>query len=296
MRMHPSVPAVLCAFFLSGATGAEPESPEFCRASQVCAAKLWQSLTFEMTSEAGGKPYVIHLSLPATPAPDAGYPVIYLLDAARAFGILQDIARFQELFFTPVVIVGVRYPDPFESNRRADFVPPADEAFHTFLVGKLRDEIAARVNIDRTRQALFGHSLSALFALNVALRNPESFDTYLVGDPSIQIGGYRILNALPLAAERDYPEPRRRILITRGTAAQDPEQDRFIKRLNIPLPKPAQPGDPVPLKLVEFVPMLQAVRGLETTYVEFPDETHNSMVPAHLGRGFRWTLLGWDPP
>ena len=48
--------------------------------------------------------------------------------------------------------------------------------------------------------------------------------------------------------------------------------------------------------MAEFAKLLLSIKGLSVSYVEFPGETHETMVSAHLGRGMRWTLTGWDSP
>lgn len=295
----------------SAAMIAAAASPELCRHGFSCATEnLWRQETLRLTPKAGGLPYVIQISLPAGAAPAAGYPVVYLMDAGTAFGTLADIAHYQELFFTPAVVVGVSYPDPFEVQRRGDFVPPGIETFLPFLVQEVRAEVASRVKIDTTRQALFGHSLSALFVLQVLFAQPEAFDTYVAADPSIHLGGYRIIQMWPQLKERPFPDSPRRVLISRGTLPEGPETGRLARRFAGAPPNPAQansaPANPTlpaaqpsgeyEKSLPEFVQMMQSIRGVKTEFVEFPGETHQSMIPAYLGRGMRWTLMGWDPP
>jgi uncharacterized protein len=297
MREIPRIVILLAALCLASLSfGAEPASPEMCRLKLSCASELWRDETFELTPKAGGAPYVIQLSLPAGPAPATGYPVVYLLDAATTFGTLADIAHFQALFFAPTVVVGVRYPDPFEVSRRgADSTPPGADVFLAFLVQDVRTELTKRVKIDLTRQALFGHSLSGLFALHVAFTQPQHFDTYVAGDPSIQLAGYRFVQRVPPLQKQGIPGPPRRLLLTRGTSEEAPETLRFAKKVGIPLPKPGPP-DPNAVSLAEFAKMLESIKGLNVSLVEFPGETHQSMIPSHLGRGMRWTLMGWDVP
>jgi predicted alpha/beta superfamily hydrolase len=290
---------------------AKAASPELCRHGFSCATgNLWRQERFELTAKDGGAPYIIQISLPASAPPADGYPVVYLLDAGTTFGTLADIAHYQELFFTPTVVVGVSYPDPFEVQRRDDFVPPYAAAFLTFLVEDVRAAIAARVKIDVQRQALFGHSLSALFVLNVLFTQPEAFDTFVAADPSIHLGGYRIIQMWPQLSERKFPARPRRLLLSRGTLPEGPETERIVRRIRAappyPTPPNARPAAPAPpaapspnvnrRSLAEFAQMMQSINGVETTYVEFPGETHQSMIPAYLGRGMRWTLMSWDPP
>jgi uncharacterized protein len=271
-------------------------SPELCRHGFSCATEnLWRQERFELKPAAGGSPYIIDISFPFGAAPAAGYPVVYLLDASMAFGTLTDIAHYQEVFFTPTVVVGVSYPDPFEVERRGDFVPPRAEAFLSFLSQDIRAEVAKRVKIDIKRQALFGHSLSGLFALYVLFSQPQHFDTYVAGDPTMAMGGYRLLQQVPPLQKQGIAGPPRRVLLTRGVDGEAPEVLRFAKKAGLPLPKEGPP-DPNAVSLAEFANMLQSIKGLSVSYVEFPGETHSTMVPAHLGRGMRWTLTGWDPP
>jgi predicted alpha/beta superfamily hydrolase len=300
----------------SAATIAAAVSPELCRNGFSCATEnLWRQETFRLTPKAGREPYVIQVSLPAGPAPPTGYPVVYLLDASTAFGTLTDVARYQELFFTPTVIVGVSYPDPFEVRRRSDFVPPGAEVLLSFLTQDLRTELARRIKIDASRQALFGHSLSALFVLQVVFMQPEAFDTYVAADPSLHMGGYRIIQMWPQLRERPFPAPARRVLLSRGTLPEGPETERLVRRMvnappyapqsspvqsNPAPPQPTPPATTAPAtyerSLPQFAEMMQSIPGLKTEFVEFSGETHQSMIPAYLGRGMRWTLLGWDPP
>jgi predicted alpha/beta superfamily hydrolase len=181
----------------------------------LCFAKIglaedpWRNETFLLAPKGGGTPYLIRLGLPAAPEPADGYPVIYVLDAAQSFAIAADILHLQEIFFGPVVVVGIRYEDPFEVQRRGfDMTPTPDpswaknspsgdsggaDAFLAFMQGELKSAIEQRVKINAAHQALFGHSLGGLFVLHVLLTKPQSFDTYVAASPSIQYGRSQIL-------------------------------------------------------------------------------------------------------
>jgi len=41
----------------------------------------------------------------------------------------------------------------------------------------------------------------------------------------------------------------------------------------------------------ELAPL--AAHGVEVVYTAFPQETHNSVIPAYLSRGARFALSGW---
>jgi hypothetical protein len=103
---------------------------------------------------------------------------------------------------------------------------------------------------------------------------------------------------LPALRTHGIADAPRRLLITTGglEAGSTPEELRFGKQHNIPPPPPTTPENNMVTKRAEFAKSLQGIKGLEVGFVEFPEETHNSSIPAYLGRGVRWTLSGWFPP
>jgi pimeloyl-ACP methyl ester carboxylesterase len=221
--------------------------------------------------------------------------------------------HWQEQLFGPVIVVGVRYEDPMENNRRTfDLTPkPApgtdprsagdvggEDAFLAFMQDTLKPAIARRAKVDIKRQALFGHSLGGLFALHVLLSQPQAFDTYVIGSPSINQFGHEVLQELPAFQAHGVSGAPRRVLITAGGLERNgpsPEELRFAKRNNIPIPPPVPPGHDMVSEASAMAKSLQSVKGVQVQFVGFPDETHNSSIPALLGRGARWTLSGWYP-
>ena len=289
----------------------------FCFAQWSLAEDVCNTSSFKLSAASGAPPYLIQVAIPVGPAPEAGYPVVYVLDAAHSFATVTDIVRLQELFFGPALVVGIRYEDPFEVDRRGfDFTPPPDQswadeaepgdvggadAFITFILDKLKPAIAQRAKINPEKQALFGHSLGGLFALYVLLTRPQAFDTYVAASPSIQYGDSQILNKLAEIRKRGFPGMQRRLLITVGGLedAPSPEELRFAKDRNIPIPPPSPPpapGQDIVSRRSELVESLQSIVGLEASFAPFDGDTHNSSIPADLGRGVRWTLSVCNPP
>ena len=214
---------------------------------------------FRFASKAGGSPYLIEVSVPSAPSPARGYPVIYVLDAVGSFGTVTDTVHWQEILFGPVVVVGVRYDDALENTRRTfDLTPKpkpgtrgrtadvgGEDDFLAFMRDDLKPAIAKRVKVDATRQALFGHSLGGLFALHVLLKQPQMFDTYVVGSPSLNQFGYEILEELAAVQPHGIEGPPRRVLIAAGgleRSGHPPEELRWAKQNNIPIPPEVAPG------------------------------------------------------
>lgn len=279
------------------------------------AADPWRNESFQLASKSGSKPYLIQLALPAGTAPESGYPIIYVLDATTAFGIVVDVVRLQEMFFGPAVVVGIRYEDPFEVQRRGfDFTPipaphrkpqppPGDEggadAFLAFMQNELRSAITQRVKIDANRQALFGHSLGGIFALHVLFSQPQSFDTYVAASPSLGRLGSELIPEQHAFQGKGVTGVPRRVLITVGELegkGPSPEELRFAQKHHIPLPPRTPPTQDTISEAQKMATSLKSVKGLEVSFAEFAGETHQSSIPAYLGRGVRWTLTGWYPP
>jgi uncharacterized protein len=282
-------------------------------ATLAFAADPWHTETFSLAPKAGDGPYLIEVAFPAAPAPAGGYPVIYVLDAVGSFATVADTVEWQEQLFGPVVVVGIRYENALETKRRTfDLTPkslpgteqrsPAnvggEDAFLAFVQVDLKPAIAQRVRVDPTRQALFGHSLAGLFALHVLLAQPQTFDTYVIASPSINLFGQEVLQELPAFQARGVVGPPRRVLITAGgleRSGHPPEELRFAKRNNIPIPPDVAPGHDMISESSAMAKSLQTIKGIQAQFVEFPGETHNSSIPAYIGRGARWTLSGWYP-
>lgn len=263
-----------------------------------------------------GRRFEISVARPEAPIPAGGYPVFYVLDPDSAFATLVDTVRTQEPLFGPVVVVGIGYPSDAEiANRSFDLTPATNratlppmpggwgavggaDAFRAFLQDRLKPAIQAELPINRRRQALFGHSLGGLFVLHVLFTCPGDFDTYVAGSPSIwwgdreiekELRGYEAWQARNGAAHR--------LLITVGglESALSPEELRAEVAMKLPHPeaeyrKLDMVGNAAALA-AELRPL--AADGLAVTFTEFPGETHNSVIPAYLGRGARFTLSGW---
>jgi uncharacterized protein len=264
-----------------------------------------------------GRTFEISIARPSGAAPDHGYPIMYVLDPSTAFATLVDTVRNQEQTFGPVVIVGVGYAsDAEEENRSFDLTPVTDpkdlpagpaagwggahggnDAFLNFIIDELKPAVAKAVAADPSRQALLGHSLGGLFVLHALFVRSDAFDTYIAGSPSIWWGKKSILREIAAykAAQEKSRSPRR-LLITVGEleAFASPEEIRLGEALKVDANKLMKDAKQVSnsADLARDLSSLAAY-GLKVQRVAFPDETHNSVIPAYLARGARFTLQGW---
>ena len=159
-----------------------------------------------VTSEAGGIPYRIDVSLPpkysATTADR--YPTLYLLDGNLEFAMAVQTHRMMHIdgLVPDMIIVGIGYQenDPavytpaYSANRTRDYTPTnvADDpgggqaaAFLAFLRDQLIPMIDRRYRTDPADRGLGGHSLGGLFTTYTLLHEPTLFRRYWLGSPSL---------------------------------------------------------------------------------------------------------------
>lgn len=203
----------------------------------------------QFTSKINRRPYKLRVSLPFMPAPEAGYPVVYVLDGDGYFGTFAEAVRLCSTpggELEPAVVVGIGYPgeDMLAVMRRRffDLTPEVDESvkaasamgmgevdyggadgFLEAIEREIKPRVAALAPVDPARASLFGHSLGGLFVLHALFTRPRMFATYLSLSPSIWWADKALLGriegfAARLAAEKLSP----RLFIGVGGEEQAP--------------------------------------------------------------------------
>ncbi|WP_459499970.1 alpha/beta hydrolase [Bacillus sp. C1] len=167
---------------------------------------------WKIHSKKGNREYQIYISKPKQPAPDGGYPVIYVLDGNAFFQTFQEAIKIQSVRaektgVAPSIIIGVGYPiegtfaaaercyDFTPSSASVDAPPKPDgkpwpksggaSEFLAFIQDELKPQIEQTFEINREKQTIFGHSLGGLFALHVLFTNINAFQNYFISSPSI---------------------------------------------------------------------------------------------------------------
>jgi len=167
------------------------------------------STQFDMASDISGRTYRIFMFEPPLPAPEAGYPLLVVLDGNMTFQIAAAMAAMYAFSGVPVLVVGVGYaaspleiqllrfrdltpPTPAEGVLRRPGIPPLGPEhyggageFRGFLTEELRLALAAAHKVDPSREALFGYSLGGLFVLDTLFKHPDAYSRYIAASPSI---------------------------------------------------------------------------------------------------------------
>jgi predicted alpha/beta superfamily hydrolase len=306
----------------------------FCMAAALSAPAVSQSdkpflpIAAHDIESAEGLSYRIIVSPPAGPAPAAGYPVIYVVDGNAWAPMASEIIRTNLDFGTqakvePAVVVGIGYPidGAFDLTRRTtDLTTPSSvpsdvkwgkvggyEAMIRFIQDRVKPDIEKRFRIDRTRQALAGHSLGGLFTLRTLMNHPDWFQTYLALSPSIWWNDAALLKeAVALGASS--PQRKARVYLGIGQLEQY-YTPQFLRAMEAGLRAKAA-SDPAALGGTSVEAYMAEVRkskgnmvdnarqmakilaekGLDVHFDHFPDEDHFSVLASQFGRAVPFAL------
>ncbi|MDO5622757.1 MAG: alpha/beta hydrolase-fold protein [Paracoccus sp. (in: a-proteobacteria)] len=227
----------------------------------------------------------LFVAVPVTPAPAAGWPVLYLLDGNAAF----DFLTAEHLALAPgLVVVGIGYdtdrqfaraqrvldftaPDGPGDGLRPDHVHPDRMAggaglFLDRLTGPLRAAAEDGLPIDANRRSLWGHSFGGLFTLYSLLVRPSAFARYAAISPSIWWDEALIRRVAAAAPAMTAPPP---LLIAMGDREKRSGSD-------------GPPPDGPPAATVGFVTDLRAHPGLDPQVHVLPGLQHIQTLPASL--------------
>lgn len=242
----------------------------------------------------GGPEYRVSVWAPSgAQPPRGGYPVVYMLDGNAVFESLTRTASAlppgQSL---QAVVVGIGYDDAERFNvtaRSYDYTPPSPGAeaprgsprdpdargwakpgggadrFLGILQQRIQPLVERRYAVDASNRTLYGHSYGGLFALHVALRQPQAFQHYVAASPSIWWNGNFILQSLAHPA----PAPASGVDVTVMAGSE------------------AQGRDSEPDSPEAVVRALQGMNHVRADLRVFPGLGHGEMLPASLAATLR---------
>ncbi len=165
------------------------------------AVTLPRSHRMDVRDAATGNAYRIFVQVPDQPAPEGGYPVLYLLDGNATFFLASQLMRNSgnrpgALRPDPLLVVGVGYVTDASMDqvaRTRDYTPPpatqpgtggADQ-FLDFLEKQLKPLVERSWKTDPARQTLFGHSFGGLLTMHALVTRPGLFTRHAAASPSL---------------------------------------------------------------------------------------------------------------
>lgn len=248
-----------------------------------------------LRSADGQRHYRIEIAIPKTPAPAAGFPVLYMLDGNAAMDTLtqNDLDQLSASPRSPVLVaigyeVATRndvvsrafdYTPPTGSNGQPDAQPVVRgrvgggaDIFMQLIQEQIKPLVRERVAVDRQREYLWGHSYGGLFALHILFTQPDAFARYIAGDPSAWWNDGALLSEWKAFDARQASGKRVAILV--GTKPREP--GRGI----------APSGQAAADSRQSVQNIAQGLRGAgsDATYETFPDSSHGDMLRVSLTR------------
>ena len=269
----------------SGSIAAEPLS--FPRAKQ-----------YDITSKINGLKYRVRVSTPRGADPAKRYPVFYILDGNWYFlPAAESAADTSEELLAPI-FVGIGYPtddgNELDQRRAFDLTLPGKQKdffgskagggddFIRVLLEEIKPLVEARYQVDQARQIIYGKSLGGLLVLHLLFVHPDTFQTYLVASPAIWWDNRSVLadeKSLGIKARN----LRLKVLITSAGNEQYRGSDPKLQAEDIY--RAIDNASELAGRLATASP-----QNLSVTYAIFPDETHESVSLAALGRALYFAL------
>ena len=236
-------PAALASLRMPAAAAADPNFV------QGGPAELLLSQQFILDSKNVGADYLIQVVEPIPFAPIKGADVLYLLDGGSFIGLVASVSQSLQMSMTTrpiyvvaVTFIGKTFPELVAQRWRdlAHDPVPVDKQmlgggggkFEAFLTEELQPFIETHYPVDHTKSALFGDSLSGLFAVHVLAWKPEAFSAYLIGSPSIWAGDKQLIEKVRKAASRGQG---RRVFIGEGNAGDEAKGGPDLDKLQAAL-------------------------------------------------------------
>lgn len=286
--------------------------------AQLCAC----SITAHTLTSKAGLEYRIFISAPRSAVPPGGFPVIYLVDGNAHTSLVADIVRYHGGSMGPAVVVGIGYPtvDMTDVPRRVyDLTPPGPilhptpeavrfktggaDLFLDFIEHSVKPLVRSQLQIDPTREALFGHSLGGLFVVHALFVKPDAFGAFVAASPSIFWNERAVLTREQALVSAAGAHKSVRILITVGELESSLNEPRMRR---LALTHPGMLGgksiddflgqlrkDVIAARMVENARELAerlAAKGLDARFAVFPGEDHNSEVVDAFNRGVPFAL------
>lgn len=250
--------------------------------------------------------YQIYVSLPPSYAKSGrSYPVVFVTDAPYAFPVTRAIgyrAGRGGKAIEEFILVGLSYArgDSAEYSRRRDYTPTpsADTALVSDMPGRepkfgesagyrrfIADEVfpfvAKHYRADMNRKTFIGHSYGSLLGLDMLLNEPDMFDNYVLGSPSLWFNK-RVMFEREKAYAATHKDLRANVFMAVGSYEAVRHGARFNK------------DEDMVRDLRNFMAALKSrsYPNLNVTGMVVPDEDHLTIAPVVITRGLRWALPG----
>ena len=269
---------IIVVFLLLSTNGMRAQTTQV-QLHQVCLDNTEQ---FSIASEyVKGETYVIQVGLPIGYSTSTkSYPVFYITDGDISFGMTKGIADLLMMGkeIQDIIVVGISYGQGLEyrlEKRGRDLVPGSDTIFSEgenasgadnfikFIQYELFSVINKNYRTNPDSSAIGGHSLGGLLNSYILFKQPELFNKYVIGSPTIG----KIMLQLEPEYFNKHKELNRSVYVYYGSL----ENKDYTNRID------------------EFIQNIQThnYKGLRLVTKIFEGETHMSVLSVAITNGLK---------
>jgi predicted alpha/beta superfamily hydrolase len=273
---------IICAFFCIPIADLQAQLTK----TQLKEVSLENTEQFSIKSKfVNDENYVIQVGLPnGYVRSDKSYPVLYVLDGDKSFGMTKEITDW--LTFTNeisnIIVVGISYGKGTNSwweKRARDYTQYKDTVYYYYpnaggadnFLNFIKNELFPVVNKNyRTIQdsnAIMGLSFGALLGTYILFTQPDMFKSYIIISPSLFWNNNSIL-----LTEADYFRKHKELNKTVYLAYGSSDNSDWVINPTTEL-----------LKMVDS----HKYEGFKFTQQVFKGETHISVFPVALTHGLK---------
>ena len=221
---------------------------------------------------------------------DTNYPVIYTTDAVWHMDLLSGVTNFA---MPNVIIVGISWQKnmseaidyghrrPFASRFRDYSFTPSDrpeiqekyqfgqaDKHLSFIRNHVKKYVSENYRVDKDNETYLGYSMGGEFGAYILLAQPDTFDNYILGSPSVEPTSIEFLDALEKQNASQKTSHKANVFLSIGEL-ENSVMDA-IKQLESILKRRAQNGI--------------SLKGLDV----IEDSDHSTAVPDTFTRSIRW--------
>jgi predicted alpha/beta superfamily hydrolase len=227
-----------------------------------------------------GQDRTLNVYLPEGYSPDsaATYPVIYVLDgsANEDFPHIAGLAQYMNMYdlLPKSIVVGIANVDreqdfTFPTRNDSDRAWVSDSGgsarFIRFIAEEAQPFVRAHYKTNGKR-TIIGQSLGGLLATEILFKRPELFDDYILVSPSVWWDTGSLADSADAWTKAHAMEPKRVFI---AMASDDDMMRKEVDKMTAAFQANARPP-------------------LRWTYVEFPEETHATILHRAVYRAFEW--------
>ncbi|MCA0893508.1 alpha/beta hydrolase [Microbulbifer agarilyticus] len=257
------------------------------------------SQVVDIHSQANGKDYELFIKLPRSfHNTEQQYPLVLVNDADYAFPLISSITRQlgdHGKKIEEVVLVGVSYskgdngglsrtrdytptPSPYEKGGHSDAARRASgqsAKYIRFLADEVLPYLSKHYRIHPHKKIFVGHSFGGLLGASILFDQPEAFDYYILGSPSLWYD-----NKVIFAMESDYAKQHKaldaQVMMMIGEYENGKPHSHFTMVDD----------------MLAFEQQLESrdYAGLEVTTKVIPEEYHVSVFPTLITDGLLWAI------